>query len=231
MTLSSIPSFPCGPIPRITEGLRFGGDPCHLTHAGLRRPTHVCESVRRFPSPCLKFGALCRVPLYAGYVGMVSARLEQRAASPYSEVIWPSYRVLFGPSSAWFNWFAITARHAWLHCVTHGELSLVDHLRQAREVPPSRPCSRLSTRLPWGWLTLTIEGRELHPHLKQFRRLHVRLIPVSVCILTFLGNLSHFQSGISPKAAKNPGYLSQHVFSATIGVASSCPTVQRQVKS
>src|SRR2546427_6107847 len=102
-TLSSIPSFPCGPIPRITEGLRFGGDPCHLTHAGLRRPTHVCESVRRFPSPCLKFGALCRVPLYAGYVGMVSARLEQRAASPYSEVIWPSYRVLFGPSSAWFN--------------------------------------------------------------------------------------------------------------------------------
>src|SRR5712691_3834583 len=115
MTLSSIPSFPCGPIPRITEGLRFGGDPCHLTHAGLRRPTHGCESVRRFPSPCLKFGALCRVPLYAGYVGMVSARLEQRAASPYSEVIWPSYRVLFGPSSAWFNWFTITARHAWLH--------------------------------------------------------------------------------------------------------------------
>ena len=88
MTLSSIPSFPCGPIPRIAEGLRFGGDPCHLTHAGLRRPAHVGESVRRFPSPCLTFDALFRVPLYAGYVGMVSARLEPLAASPYAVVIW-----------------------------------------------------------------------------------------------------------------------------------------------
>src|ERR1700758_461176 len=112
MTLSSIPSFPCGHIPRITGGIGFGGDPCHLTRAGLRMPTHVCESVRRFPSPCLKFGALFRVSLYAGYIWMVSARLEQLAASPYAEIIWPSYRVLFGPSSAWFNWFDITARQA-----------------------------------------------------------------------------------------------------------------------
>src|SRR5467141_1342229 len=78
MTLSSIPSFPCGPIPRITDGIRFGGDPCNLTHAGLRRPTHVCESVRRFPSPCLTFGALFRVPLYAGYIWIGSSPLEMR---------------------------------------------------------------------------------------------------------------------------------------------------------
>jgi len=205
-TLSSIPSFPCGPIPRITEGLRFGGDPCHLTHAGLRRPTHVCESVRRFPSPCLKFGALCRVPLYAGYVGMVSARLEQRAASPYSEVIWPSYRVLFGPSSAWFNWFTITARHAWLHCVTHGELSLVGCSVRLGRYHLLAPAHGLVRGYRGVGSPLPSRGRELHPHLKQFRRLHVRLIPVSVCILTFLGNLSHFQSGISPKGAKNQSY-------------------------
>ncbi len=209
-TLSSIPSFPCGPIPRITEGLRFGGDPCHLTHAGLRRPTHVCESVRRFPSPCLKFGALCRVPLYAGYVGMVSARLEQRAASPYSEVIWPSYHVLFGPSSAWFYWFTITARHAWLHCVTHGELSLVGCSVRLGRYHLLAPAHGLVRGYRGVGSPLPSRGRELHPHLKQFRRLHVRLIPVSVCILTFLGNLSHFQSGISPKLRKNPFDLSNH---------------------
>src|SRR2546427_4606054 len=63
-TLSSIPSFPCGPIPRITEGLRFGGDPCHLTHAGLRRPTHVGESVRRFPRPKLITLICHKSPVY-----------------------------------------------------------------------------------------------------------------------------------------------------------------------
>src|SRR5712691_3120735 len=98
-TLSSIPPFPCGHIPRITGGISFGGDPCNLTLLGLRKPTHVCGSVRRFPSPCLKFGATCSVPLYAGYISDgVCGRGDARRSRRNLRHCGPCIVYFFGPS-------------------------------------------------------------------------------------------------------------------------------------
>jgi hypothetical protein len=41
----------------------------------------------------------------------VTARVDRRAAVAKSGRLGRWYRVLFGPSSAWFNWFEITTVH------------------------------------------------------------------------------------------------------------------------
>src|SRR5712691_354280 len=67
--------------------------------------------------------------------------------------------------------------------VTHGELRLVDHPRQARRMPTflTPACGLVRGRRGVGSL-FPSRGRELHPHVKQFRRFRVRHILASICI-------------------------------------------------
>ena len=67
--------------------------------------------------------------------------------------------------------------------VTHGELRLVDHPRQARRMPTflTPACGLVRGRRGVGSL-FPPRGRELHPHVKQFRHFCVRHILASICI-------------------------------------------------
>src|SRR5712691_10308495 len=67
-------------------------------------------------------------------------------------------------------------------CVTHGELRLVDHPRQARRMPTFlTPAYGLVHGHRGAGSLFPPRGRELHPHVKQFRRLRVRHILASNC--------------------------------------------------
>jgi hypothetical protein len=67
--------------------------------------------------------------------------------------------------------------------VTHGELRLVDHPRQARRMPTflTPACGLVRGHRGVGSL-FPPRGRELHPHVKQFRRFCVRHILISIYI-------------------------------------------------
>jgi hypothetical protein len=67
--------------------------------------------------------------------------------------------------------------------VTHGELRLVDHPRQARRMPTflTPACGLVRGRRGVGSL-FPPRGRALHPHVKQFRHFCVRHILASICI-------------------------------------------------
>src|SRR5712691_10338411 len=66
-------------------------------------------------------------------------------------------------------------------CVTRGELRLVDHPRQARRMPTFLPpaCGLARGHRGVGSL-FPPRGRELHPHVKQFRHLRARHILASI---------------------------------------------------
>ena len=65
-------------------------------------------------------------------------------------------------------------------CVTHGELRLVDHPRQARRMPTFlTPAGGLVCGHRGVGSLFPPRGRELHPHVKQFRRFRVRHILAS----------------------------------------------------
>src|SRR5216117_3652583 len=65
-------------------------------------------------------------------------------------------------------------------CVTHGELRLVDHLRQAREVPPFSPLLTASYAVTAGLAhSFHLEGGNCTLMSLSLGVLHTRLIPIS----------------------------------------------------
>src|SRR6516165_7816729 len=122
------------------------------------------ESVRGFPSPWVTFGAVCRVSLSAGCLcGWILQACNFLQLWPGLLTMTLGIIVLFGPSFSWSltrsSLVQLVLAYDGLHVASlalpmYSFAWWITSVRLGRCLP-FHPCSRLSTRLPRGWLTLS----------------------------------------------------------------------------